>query len=361
MKALLVVNGKGRCLSAKNIKGKRCLAVVPRELFLVDKVWLPEIALENRREVASYQARRSFEREDLIADLYPVSRENSQCQCLLYAVPKDVVQKTVETMGRECALVGVTLASVALGHTQKVESGAVIVRWESGWEVCVFQDGKVAELFWIEEDMGNLLESLKKRFPEAMEADAGELSGKEVEVPDILIRVPAKKRFFLSREKVAWAVVATVLLIPLVWLYRTDVQLKGELEKAYARKEKVKKVVDEYKRLSSKKRKLEESIASLEGMFKGLDPIDMVYELSMKVPEGTVFSTVNIKEKKMHVSGYTDSVSQLIERVSSIPWVSSVKIHSSTREIKAGKYSGKSFFSITLEIAHGEQDKKGKR
>jgi hypothetical protein len=70
--------------------------LLPRERFLVDKVTLPEVALDDKENVAVYQAGRLFGIESVEATLIPVDYREGQVTCLLIAVEKEVLDEIKE-------------------------------------------------------------------------------------------------------------------------------------------------------------------------------------------------------------------------------------------------------------------------
>ncbi len=338
------------------------LVIIPRSEFLVDKITLPEIALEDGKEVALYQAQRIFKAENLVATLYQVERKNGQIECLLIALKHEYLEE-IKKKAEDLLLniFGISMATLIYPKIADITEGGVYIRWDEGIECARISKGIIKDVFFIPNEEKELFNALKKSLSPLIEVNLSELQEIPFRIEPLFKQKiehfeekRASKLKLLVRGLLLFIIISGILLITKIST------LKGEIHNLKLEKEKLKDIVSKTVEIRKESEKLKKELTDLKKIKSGLKPVKTIALIVKNLPTGTIFNSMRMEKNRIDISGYTESISKLIENLGKIPFVKDVKIRSSVSEIKTGKYQGKSRFYVTLEITSME-DKAGNK
>lgn len=308
------------------------IIIVPRKYFLIDKITLPEIALEDSEDAALYQAIRIFGREDLKACLLPIDRKENDIECLIIAIDLGKISE-IESLCKDHNIpaVGISMATIVIAEEREVD-GLIIMDWEDHIEALVTEKRRIKELYMIPKKETTFLKFLENMFSErTIRINLSDLSGNFRNISSLFeINTPVKatKKNLLIRSIIFIAF--SVLIGTNTYLYKLNSLEKRKFIKLEAQFSKMRNMEKRLLSLQKEYKDLENKAEFLQNLVSGIEPIHLLATLSKILPKGTIIKNYRFRDKKVTITGYTPSVSTLIENLGKVPFIENLKILSSS-------------------------------
>ena len=337
-------------------EGKDFVVIIPRNEAFVDKVTLPKIAMENGYEVAKFQAEKLFKETDLVARLVPIAQTEDNVECLIVAIKREILEDIKKiAIERNLSVLGVTFASLLFAKTEEVKTGEIVVEWADGIEIAVFIEGNLRDIFFVPKSTNYNFPAKKSHKIAPSDLANINMYPKPEEIIIFHIDIRKKKgKISLNHVLVSIALLLTVMLSVQL---NTYIERKKEVEALNSRLSAVRKELSEINRLQDETKKLETDLEETKNLFKGIDPINVIYKLSQALPEGTKIRYLNIKGNTVSLRAYTPSASKAIESLGKMKSLGSLKIISAPSKAKGGVYKGLERFGVRFVIENEKSTK----
>lgn len=298
---------------------------ISKELLFTDKITLPWIAFkEGGKEALEYQAKKLFGEDDLEVSYKVVGKSEDKVELLLFAIKKEILEDIIhkaESLG--LAISGVTLIPVYLSDSSMIDNGNIWIDWGNGFEVGVFSEGDLKDIFFIYKEEVEELSYFKKLYSSHYTfnpfKDTLPLPKKGL----LLFKFDTKVR----KKGLDFFKIFTFFLLFTVFSigYYTVSQ-----------RERLNSLIREEKVFLEKVKKLEKRIDSLEKekkqllFFKkalsGISPLQIIEKIATNVPKGTELWNISVNGDSVEVEGFTPSVPDLLEKLNALGFVKDLKL-----------------------------------